>query len=61
MIVIIAALLWLGLFPQQVFNTSRPALRNLRSAVVAAAELKVRAPLGEGDALTGVFSHGGME
>jgi len=61
MIVMIAALLWLGLFPQQVFNTSRQALRNLRSPSAVAAELKGQAPRDEGDARAEFFSPGGIE
>ncbi len=60
MSVMAAALIWLGLFPQQVFNTSRQALNNLRTASVAA-EAKGSAPRNEGYARTGVFSLGRRE
>jgi NADH-quinone oxidoreductase subunit M len=60
MVVMMAALLWLGLFPGRVFNTSRPALWNLRNAAERA-EVKVPARLDRGGVLTGVYSSEGMK
>lgn len=56
MVVMLAALLWLGLFPQQLFNTSRPALRNLLNAAALTAGVKGRPPQYEGREPTGYFS-----
>ncbi len=48
MAVMMALLIWLGLFPQQIFNISRPAIRNLRLTDVSAAA-EILAKKGDGD------------
>ncbi len=60
MAVMIAALLWLGLFPQRVFDTSRQAFRNFQGAAVSV-ELRTPAQRAEGKAWRGHFQEGFME
>jgi NADH-quinone oxidoreductase subunit M len=57
MLVMMAALLWLGLFPQQIFNISQPALKNLRiTSVSGQTEILVYRDVG--DAGEGHFPEG---
>lgn len=57
MLVMMAALLWLGLFPQQIFNISQPALKNLRiTSVSGRTEILVHRDVG--DAGEGHFREG---
>jgi NADH-quinone oxidoreductase subunit M len=60
MTVMMAALLWLGLFPQQVFNTSRQAIGNLRSAA-ASPEPKDQLLVIEGSGRTGLVPPRGLK
>ncbi len=57
MAVMMAALIWLGLFPQQIFNISQPALKNLRVAD-ASSGAEILARKGEGDSRGGNFLEG---